>query len=33
VLGRATEDDRTAFIGANSWAARHERIIALTRGS
>ena len=33
VLGRASEDDRTAFIGANSWAARHERIIALTRGS
>lgn len=31
-LGRAAEDERKAFIAANSWAARHERIIALTRG-
>ncbi|MGC5225263.1 glycosyltransferase [Micromonospora sp. DT81.3] len=32
-LGRAAEEDRKAFVTNNSWAARHERIIALTRGT
>ncbi len=30
--GPADEAARTAFIEANSWTARHERIIALARG-
>jgi teichuronic acid biosynthesis glycosyltransferase TuaH len=30
--GPADEDDRVAFVTANSWGARHERVIALARG-
>ena len=30
-IGRADEPQRAAFIEANSWTARHERIFALTR--
>ena len=30
--GAASDDDRVAFVRANSWAARHERVIALARG-
>lgn len=32
-LGRASEEARTAFVAANSWAARHERILAVARGA
>jgi teichuronic acid biosynthesis glycosyltransferase TuaH len=28
-LGRASEADRLAFVGANTWAARHDRILDL----
>jgi len=30
-MGRAAEPQRTDFIAANSWAARHEQIFALAR--
>jgi teichuronic acid biosynthesis glycosyltransferase TuaH len=30
-LGTAREVERNAFIGANSWAARHEQVFALAR--
>ncbi|QKJ20291.1 glycosyltransferase [Microbacterium hominis] len=31
--GPAIETERLAFVEANSWAARHERIIAIARGA
>lgn len=31
-MGSAGEPERTAFIADNSWAARHERVLALVRG-
>ena len=30
-MGRASDAERTAFIAANSWAARHEQVFALAR--
>ncbi|MEZ3159170.1 glycosyltransferase [Microbacterium sp. BWT-B31] len=32
-LGAAAEADRRAFVAANSWAARHERVIAFACGA
>jgi hypothetical protein len=32
-LGRAPEDERLAFVSANSWASRHERILETAYGA